>query len=54
MTDVAVAPASPRGHSLGWWGMAMLVAAEAALFALMAALAAVAWHWHEPEEPEPA
>ena len=35
MIDLAVTPVRRRGLPLGWWGMAMLVAAEGALFAMM-------------------
>lgn len=35
MSDVAVDPRTRERFSLGWWGVAMLVATEGALFAMM-------------------
>jgi cytochrome c oxidase subunit 3 len=56
MSDFAVPGARPR-LSTGWWGMAVFVAAEATLFALMIGsyfyLRVKNVHWPPPGIPEP-
>lgn len=57
MTDVAVDARARERFPLGWWGVAMLVASEAALFAMMVAsyfyLRFKNAHWPPPGVPEP-
>ena len=55
--DVAAAARARRGRPTGWWGMAMFVASEATLFAMMTStyfyLRFKNVHWPPPGTPEP-
>ena len=57
MTEYAVDPRARERFAIGWWGMAMLIATESALFGLLVAtyfyLRFKNAHWPPPGTPEP-
>jgi cytochrome c oxidase subunit III len=57
MTELVVDPRGRERFPLGWWGMAMLIATELALFAMMIGsyfyLRFKNLHWPPPGAPEP-
>ena len=57
MSDVAVDPRARERFPLGWWGVAMLIATEAALFGMMVGsyfyLRFKNAQWPPPGIPEP-
>jgi cytochrome c oxidase subunit 3 len=57
MTELVVDPRARERFPLGWWGMAMLIATESALFAMMIGsyfyLRFKNEHWPPPGVPQP-